>query len=182
MTTKAIRYRRKRSGQTDYKARRYLLSSRKFRIVIRRSLRHVQVQIIQYKPEGDRVLVSADSKELRKLGWNFGLKNTPACYLTGLLLAKKAKEKKLAEGVVDLGRYSTTRGNKLFAVVKGMADGGLQVPVPEKACPSKDRLEGKHIAGFVDKSVAQQFSTYKKNNISLTSIKEKVAEVVKKIQ
>jgi large subunit ribosomal protein L18 len=144
-SVRTIPFRRKREGKTDYRLRRKLLSSKNPRLVIRKSLRYITIQAIQYSPTGDIILVSASSKELAKLGWKFGTKNTAACYLTGLLLAKKAKEKKITTGNIDLGRYTTTKGNKLFAAIKGLVDGGLNVPASNKIFPAEERLNGSHI-------------------------------------
>jgi large subunit ribosomal protein L18 len=159
----SMRYRRQKSGKTDYHKRLRLLVSRKPRIVVRRSLRYITVQIVEYQPTGDKVLIAASSKELPKLGWKFGLKNTPASYLTGMLLAQKAKKKGLTQGTLDLGRYSTTKGNKLFACIKGLKDGGLQIKLDESILPSEDRICGKHIAEYAGAKNKEQFCKIKKN-------------------
>jgi len=69
------------------------------------------------------------------------LKSVPAGYLTGLLFAKK-----LAKGkhIVDLGMARTIGGSRVFAVVKGLVDGGVDINVDEKVFPAEDRLMGEH--------------------------------------
>lgn len=181
-TTYTVKYRRKREGKTDYKARRNLLASRKHRFVVRKSLKYITVQIVDYTPTGDNVLLSTSSKELVALGWKFGLKNTCAAYLTGLLAAKKAKDKKITTGVVDLGRQTTRKGSKLFAVIKGISEGGVDVGAAKKLAVTEDRIEGKHIASLKDKLGKDQFKNQNTSvKDSIQDISKAVAEVKKKI-
>ena len=142
-------FRRRREGKTDYKKRLKLLLSKKPRLVVRRSLKYIIAQIIEFDPKGDKTLVAASSKELKKLGWNFACDNLPAAYLTGLLIAKKAKGK-VKEAILDTGLYRSIKGNRIYAVVKGAIDGGLNVPVDEQMFPNEDRIRGKHIQKFKD--------------------------------
>ncbi len=145
---RTIPYRRKQEKRTDYLARRKLLTGARPRLVVRRSLRNISLQIVDYYPSGDRVLVSAHSRELIKFGWNGSRKNLPACYLTGLLLARKAKAKKIREVISDLGLYRIVHGSRLFAALKGVKDGSLAMPLGEKAAPKEERITGRHIRGF----------------------------------
>ena len=87
--TYSVQYRRKREGRTDYKKRMKLLLGQKPRIVLRKSLKHLRLQLIQFKPSGDEVIATANTSELAKFGWKGNTANTSAAYLTGLLLAKK---------------------------------------------------------------------------------------------
>ena len=57
-------FRRRFEGKTDYHKRLKLLKSRKLRVVVRTSNNHVRVQIVQSKLGGDKILISAFSKEL----------------------------------------------------------------------------------------------------------------------
>ncbi|HLC72065.1 MAG TPA: 50S ribosomal protein L18 [Candidatus Nanoarchaeia archaeon] len=137
---------RKRQGRTDYRARLALLKSRKPRFVVRRSLKNVLVQIIEYAPDGDKVLLTVSSKELQKdFGWDIARRNTPAAYLTGMLAGVKAKEKKLKDAILDLGLQKITKGSLIFAVVKGANDAGFTVPFNPETMPSEERIAGKHI-------------------------------------
>ena len=86
-------FRRRREGKTDYRNRLALLKSGKYRLVVRKSLKYITVQIIEYDEVGDRTVVSVSSKQLRTFGWQFSCDNIPAAYLTGILIAKKASDK-----------------------------------------------------------------------------------------
>lgn len=137
---------RKRQSKTDYRARLELLKSRKLRFVVRRSLKNVLVQIVEYVPDGDKIIVTASSKELQKhFGWDIARRNTPAAYLTGLLAGVKAKEKKVKEAILDMGVQKVMKGSLIFAAVKGANDAGFTVPCGKEAIPAEDRIVGKHI-------------------------------------
>ncbi|PWN23517.1 hypothetical protein BCV69DRAFT_279446 [Microstroma glucosiphilum] len=91
------KYRRRRSGHTDYQQRRALVSqaknkygSPKYRLVVRFSNKYVTCQIISSKIIGDFVLTQASSKELPRYGIKHGLSNWTAAYATGLLVARRA--------------------------------------------------------------------------------------------
>jgi len=173
-----VPYHRKKSGKTNYKKRLRLLLSEKLRLIIRRSNKNVLGQIVQYHPDGDKVLLTTTSQELTKLGWNYSRKNLPASYLTGLLLGKKAQEKKVKEAILDLGLQTSIGGGRLYAFLKGVIEGGVQVPHNEKILPSGDRLNGQHITQYVGKAQGNQFAQYKKQNQSIdktfTEIKQKI--------
>jgi large subunit ribosomal protein L18 len=144
--TYTVPYRRKREGRTDYHARMRLLKGQVPRLVVRKSLKHLRLQLVDYSPTGDNVLVEAHTAELTKSGWKGGTGGTPAAYLCGLLLAKKAKAAKIAQATPDLGRYLSVKGAVLYAALKGVVDGGLQVPLAPEVVPAEDRLSGKSIA------------------------------------
>lgn len=68
-----VKYRRRREGKTDYKARRILATSGRPRLVVRPSLRNIRVQLTSAELEGDHVEVSTSSHELvNKFGWKGG--------------------------------------------------------------------------------------------------------------
>jgi len=141
-----VKPRRHRNGRTDYRRRLSLLQSKKPRISIRKSLKYIRVQFIEYSSTGDKVLVSVISKDLmKKYHWKFSTSSTPAAYLTGLMAGQIAKEKGIKEGIFDIGRYPATPGSKLFATVKGVIDTGIVCPYNEKMFPSEERLIGKHL-------------------------------------
>jgi len=173
-------YRRKREGKTDYRARLMLLSSKKARLVIRKTNTKLLAQIIQYTPDGDKVLVGADTTLLRKQGWHFSLKNMPAAYLLGIAIAHKAKTHNIQEAIVDIGMERSIKGSRLYALVKGTLDGGLQVPCDVSVLPSQDRIEGKHISSYLETAGHHQFSQIKKNSAAGDLSKE-VAECKKKL-
>jgi len=141
-----VKPRRQRQGITDYRRRLALLKSGKTRIVVRKSLKSIQVQFVEYTPKGDKILVSTTSNELiKRYGWKYSAATTPAAYLTGLLAGKKAKEQGISEGILDIGRYTPTTGSKLFAVLKGASDAGISCPYDAIKSPKEDRLMGKHL-------------------------------------
>jgi len=138
-------YRRKREGKTDYNRRRRLLESRELRVVIRRSNRNLLLQVVKYEQNGDKVLVSVNTRELIKNGWKGARRNIPAAYLAGLLLAKKAKEQGIKKAILDVGVHTPVKGGVIYAALKGIIDGKMEVPHSEEVMPTKDRIEGKHI-------------------------------------
>jgi len=145
---KIVNYRRKREGRTDYKKRLRMLISGISRIVIRRTNKNIVVQIVDYSDKGDKVLVTANSSELKKLGWKHATANLPAAYLTGMLAAQKAKHKNIEKAIVDLGLQPPKAKSRIYAAVKGALDNGLNIPASEDAFPSADRISGKHIAAY----------------------------------
>ena len=101
---------------------------------------------------GDRVLSSAVSNELRKLGWELSTSNTPAAYLTGFLAGRRAIEKGVEEAVLDIGLHMPTRGSRVFASLKGLLDAGLRIPCGAEVFPSDERIRGEHIGDDVVKA------------------------------
>ncbi len=144
-------FKRRRLGKTDYQKRLRLLSSGKPRLVVRKSLKYITAQIIGFDKKGDKVLFGVTSKELKKFGWNLACDNLPAAYLTGLLVGKKALEKKINEVILDSGLYASTKGNRIYSLSKGAIDAGLKLPISEDILPSEDRIKGKHISETVEK-------------------------------
>jgi large subunit ribosomal protein L18 len=182
-----VGYRRKREGKTNYKKRLKLLLSSKARLVVRPSLRMISCQIVEYYPEGDKVIVSASSKELDKFGWKYSKGNISSAYLTGLILGKKAKAKKVKEAILDAGLFTLTKGSKIYACLKGVADSGVNVPYSAEVVPSEDRIKGKHVADYASKLKAdkgkyeKQFSENIKNNADPLKIVETFEKIKKNI-
>jgi large subunit ribosomal protein L18 len=144
-----VPFRRRREGRTDYRRRLALLKGRKPRVVVRRSLTNIRVQVVAYTEQGDRVLASADGRELAKLGLaGTSGKSTPAAYLTGLLAGQRAKAQGVTEAVLDLGRHHPAAGGRIFAALRGFTEAGVAVPHDEAALPGDERVTGAHIAGF----------------------------------
>ena len=150
-----VKLRRRREGKTDYRKRLTLLKSRKPRVVVRNSLSHVRVQFVDYGVGGDKIIVSAISKELpRDYKWKYSTSTTPAAYLTGLLAGKRALEKGIKEGVLDIGRSIPAKGSKNFAALKGVIDAGIEVPHDKEKLPSDDRISGKHLNKEIETTVS----------------------------
>jgi len=140
--------RRKREGITDYRLRLKLVKSGLPRVVVRRSNKYITIQIVESRLGGDRTLLTVTSKRLLSYGWKGGTKNIPAAYLTGLIAGKKAAELGVKKAIADIGRYSPVLGSRVFAAIKGVIDGGLEVPMSEEAAPTEERLRGEHIAAY----------------------------------
>ncbi|MBI2135638.1 50S ribosomal protein L18 [Candidatus Woesearchaeota archaeon] len=181
-------YRRKRSGKTNYKKRLKLLFSLKPRLVVRKSLKSTMVQLVEYNADGDKILATACSKDLTKLGWKGNTSNLSSAYLTGLLLGQKAKKAKVTEAILDIGLNTPVKGSRLFASVKGVIDSGLKVPSGNEIFPSKDRIEGRHIVNYalhLQKSDMQkyekQFSLYLKQGLKPETLVNHFAEIKNKI-
>ena len=175
--------RRRREGKTDYKARKALVLSGKPRLVARCSLKNVTAQIVAAKPYGDEVLASAHSRELKKkYGWKAPTGNIPVAYLTGLLCGLKAKTKGVEEAILDIGLIAPTKGAKVFAVLSGVLDAGVDVPHTEEKIV-EERTEGAHIAEY-GKSLgpgteiySAKFSKYLEQKISPEKLPEHFAKV-----
>ena len=141
--------RRKRLGKTDYRKRLKLLKSGKLRLVIRRSNKNVLMQIVEYMPNGDKIMISAYSNELKKFGWEGANGNISSAYLTGLLLGRKSSKANIKGVILDIGLQNAVHGSVLYAGLKGAVEGGLKVPCSETIFPSEDRIMGKHIANNI---------------------------------
>ncbi|GMI45520.1 hypothetical protein TrCOL_g4835 [Triparma columacea] len=105
-----VKYRRRREGKTDYRARKRLCAqdknkyqSPKYRFIVRFTNTKVICQIASALIDGDRILCHAESTELARYGLECGLKNYSAAYCTGLLCARRMLQK--------VGLDSTYEGN-----------------------------------------------------------------------
>ncbi len=175
-------YRRKREGRTNYRLRLKILSSRKNRVVVRKSLNNVQIQIIKLNILGDNVLISASSRELIKYGWKAHKGNLSSAYLVGFLCGLKAKKSKLDSGVLDLGMYRAVEKSIFFSAVKGLLDAGFKMNVNEKVIPNNDRIFGKHIENYAKmikekEYYKRQFSNYLKNGLNPEEFSKHVQSV-----
>ncbi|KAK6937924.1 Ribosomal protein L5 eukaryotic/L18 archaeal, partial [Dillenia turbinata] len=91
-----VKYKRRREGKTDYRARIRLINqdknkynTPKYRFVVRFSNKDIVAQITSASIAGDMVLAAAYSHELPRYGLEVGLTNYAAAYCTGLLLARR---------------------------------------------------------------------------------------------
>lgn len=193
-------------------------------LVVRITNRDVIAQIIYSKIDGDVVRAAAYSHELPGFGLKVGLTNYAACYATGLLLARRIlKQLKLdtlyegqkeADGEVynveeneegpapfraylDIGLARATTGARIFGVLKGAVDGGLDVPHSNKRFPGYDNdsseydadmhrsmIYAQHVKEYMEHLLEQdedmykkQFATYVANDIDPDSIEETIEEV-----
>jgi large subunit ribosomal protein L5e len=177
-------------------------NSHKYRLVVRITNRDVITQIVFAEIEGDKVLTAAYAHELKKYGLSTGLTNYASAYATGLLLARRHLTKiglsETYEGVakptgedyvveaveegrrpfsalLDVGLARTTTGARIFAVLKGATDGGLDVPHSEKRFAGYDEekkslkadvlrkyIFGGHVADYMTKLQESDENRYKK--------------------
>ncbi|HLC00205.1 MAG TPA: 50S ribosomal protein L18 [Candidatus Bathyarchaeia archaeon] len=178
-----VQVRRRREGKTDYRARKALVVSGLPRLVARSTLKNISAQIVVAKPGGDEVMVAAHSGELRKTyGWKAPTGNVPSAYLTGLLCGLKAKKEGVTEAVLDIGLTAPTKGSRLFAVLNGALDAGMEVPHDDSKLVN-DRAKGEHIAkygktlGAGTEEYAGKFSKYLGQELSPEKIPEYFSKV-----
>jgi len=195
-------YARKRLTQQD----KNKYNTPKFRLVVRKTNKDIICQIAFATIKNDCILTAAYSHELPKFGVKAGLTNYSAAYATGLLVARRALTKlglndKYAgltkneaigkfyvvqeiEGerrpfyvILDVGLNRTTTGAKIFAALKGAADGGINIPHSNsmKQFPGYNKESGKfdsrvlrkyifggHVADYMKKLKEQDHEAYKK--------------------
>jgi large subunit ribosomal protein L18 len=175
--------RRRRTGVTNYNKRIALLKSGLPRVVVRKSNRAVRLQIIEYVLTGDKVIATANSKELIEFGWRPRC-NIPTAYLTGMLLARKAKKTTKGSVIPDIGLYRPVKSSVAFAAIKGCMDNGLKIPGSIEV--DKAKISGKAIKDYAQKlsaagSKRPQFARYAKENFDVSKIDETFEAVRKKI-
>ncbi|BDR93166.1 50S ribosomal protein L18 [Vulcanisaeta souniana] len=156
-----VKFRRRREGKTNYYRRREMIKSGLPRLVVRRTNRYIIAQVVVPRVMGDEVIVSATSKELPGFGWKGGLKDTPSAYLVGLIIGYKALLKGIKKVILDIGLHRPIKGTRIFTVLKGAIDAGLEVPHSEDILPEDDRAEGKHIAEYAEKLKGENEDLYK---------------------
>lgn len=149
-----------REGKTDYRKRKAILVGRHVFASIRISNENVIVQITKAEVKGDRVLVSAHSRELLKYGWRGSRKSMPACYLVGLLAGKKAKTKGIDSCIIYTGLRGFT--SRIAACTKGLIDAGLKIPVDDDSLPNEDMIMGRHIVDYANLLKSHDTNVYNK--------------------
>jgi large subunit ribosomal protein L18 len=163
-----VPFRRRREGKTDYYQRTRLVVADVPRMVVRKTNRHIIIQLVTAEMEGDKTLVAANSAELEKYGYKGSTSNTPAAYLTGMLFAAKAKKAQYDSAILDIGLNRATPGARVFAALKGAVEAGLEIPHGEEIFPSDERVRGAHIAA------------YNKDAGDIVGVVEQVAAAIKK--
>lgn len=189
--------------------------------------RDIICQIVAAKLTGDEVLTAAYAHELPKFGIKRGLTNFASAYCVGLLCARRhltklgldetyvgkeevdgemyeveeEEDKRPFTAVLDIGLVATTTGNKVFAVMKGAVDGGINIPHNEKRFPAytkeegfdpeilKSRILGNHISEYMEylqeedeDKYQSAFSGYIRDGIDADSIEDMYIEAHKKIR
>jgi large subunit ribosomal protein L5e len=195
----------------------------KYRLIVRFTNKDIVAQIAYARIEGDVIVCAAYSHELPRYGVKVGLTNYAAAYCTGLLLARRLLQKfkldtiyqgctQVTGGVfnvedvddgpgafrafLDVGLARTTTGARVFGVMKGAVDGGIDIPHSTKRFPgfdseSKDfnaethrkHIMGTHVADYMtqlmdddEEAYKRQFSQY----IKLGIVPEQVENIYKK--
>ncbi len=143
-----VPFRRRKEGRTNYYARMKLVVAARPRMVVRKSNRHIIVQLVTADPAGDRTLVSATSGDLARYGYTGSTSSTPAAYLTGALFAVRALNANQESAVLDIGLHRASKGARVFAALKGAVTAGLDVPHSAGIFPDDERVKGAHIAAF----------------------------------
>lgn len=156
-----VPFRRRREGKTDYHQRLRLLISKRPRIVARRSLRHMRLQLVTPKPEGDITLVSTESGELAKYGYAGPTGNTPSAYLTGLLFGYRAQKEGFDDAILDMGLQVSSKGCRVYAALKGIVDSGFEIPHNPEIFPEDSRITGQEIKTYSGTDIPAMFETTK---------------------
>jgi large subunit ribosomal protein L18 len=158
-----------REDKTNYRKRSAILIGRQLFVTVKISDQNVAGQVLRPTPTGDIVIVSAHSRELAEHGWKGGFNNLPACYLTGMLLGKKALEKEVSSAVLYIGKNHFT--SRVAACMKGIVDAGVRMPFSEESLPDEARISGHHIADYSnilkenEKEYNSRFSAILKNGL-----------------
>jgi len=143
----------------------------KYRFVVRRTNQDIICQIFSADLNHDVCLASAYAHELRRYGVEFGLTNWAAFYAVGLLLARRVNKKFNLDyeghseitgedyhvepnfgaaapfrALLDVGLIRTTTGARVFGALKGMCDGGVDVPHNDRRFPGSKK-EGEEFKG-----------------------------------
>ncbi|MGI6016041.1 MAG: 50S ribosomal protein L18 [Methanothrix sp.] len=153
--------RRRKEGKTDYHIRYKLLLSRRPRVVVRKSNASTTLQLVVAELEGDKTLLTVNSRELRDFGFSSAVGNLPAAYLTGLLFGKRMLALGAEGGIADIGLHASTKGNRIYAAIKGVVDVGVDVPHSPEIFPDEERIRGEHIKSHTGNEIVAQFEAAK---------------------
>jgi len=172
----------------------------KYRFVVRITNYDIIAQIVYSKIVGDVVVCAAYAHELPRFGLKAGLTNYSAAYCTGLLCARRLLNKLNIESkfegrteinaddfeyesgprpftaFLDVGLRRTTTGSRIFAVVKGACDGGVNVPHSNRRYVGfdsekgelnletfKKHITGKHVVEYMKKMKGDDEEKYQKH-------------------
>ncbi|MFX1250460.1 MAG: 50S ribosomal protein L18 [Promethearchaeota archaeon] len=156
-----VAFRRRREGKTNYHLRRKLTLNKHPRLITRPSNKHILAQVAYVELKGDKVLVSAHSKELNKYGWKGSCGNVSAAYLVGLIIGSKAKKRKIPSAILDIGLSVPVYGSRIFAMLRGAVEAGLDVPHSDVVFPSDERIIGQHISAHAAQLKSEDENRYK---------------------
>tara|TARA_Y100000310_G_scaffold242508_1_gene246667 strand:+ start:213 stop:701 length:489 start_codon:yes stop_codon:yes gene_type:complete len=146
---------RKRERKTSYSKRFGFLKSGLSRVVVRRTNNYLNVQLVESDEAKDKVILSVSSRDLLKEGWpkekKGSLKSVSAGYLTGYLAGKKILEKEKGKVILDIGLQRNKAHGRLYAVLKGLVDAGVDIAHDASVFPKDERVEGKHLKDMESK-------------------------------
>lgn len=186
MNMKAIKFRRRREALTDYKKRFRLVKSGIDRIVVRKTNKRIIAHAVKYTEKGDQTVAFADSNELRKLNWPSNA-NRGTAYLTGMLLAKKLKEKgSSSEYILDIGITSPVKNSIPFVFAKGCVDAGVKMrgtfDMDSNIYDYSDTKYVQELKGKEPDAYKRQFSGLLEKKIEPEQMQKLFAEVKAKIK
>jgi len=149
--------RRRLEARTDYKARFELLKSGKTRLVVRKTNKFILAQFVTSENAQDKVITGFTSKDLLQKGWpkekEGSLKSLQAAYLTGFMIGKKM-DGKVKEALFDMGMQRNVHKSRLYAVLKGAIDAGINIPHDSKALPTeKEFAKNKELHSLMQKLI-----------------------------
>ncbi len=156
-----VPFRRRREGRTNYHVRYKMILSKKPRVVVRKSNASTTLQLVMAEQKGDKTLLTVNSRELKNFGFTSSLSNLPAAYLTGLIFGKKMLALGVDEGIADIGLHASTKGNRIYAAIKGVVDAGVNVPHGSEILPDDGRIRGEHIKKHTGVDIVAQFEAAK---------------------
>lgn len=174
----------------------------KYRMIVRFTNKDITCQVAYARIEGDHIISAAYAHELPRYGVKVGLTNYAAGYCTGLLLARRLLNKLKLDSIyqgndevtgdeyyvedvdgqpgafrcyLDVGLARTTTGARIFGVLKGAADGGLDIPHSTRRFPGydaessqfnaevhRDHIFGKHVSDYMSMLAEDDEDAYKR--------------------
>jgi large subunit ribosomal protein L18 len=174
MSLRTIR-RRRRECKTDYGLRMGLLKSSLPRVIIRKTNKYFIIQVVESSEAQDKITFGITSKALLDYGWDEkssgSLKSISAGYLTGILAAKKIGN---GEFIIDLGMAINHKGGRMFSIIAGLIDGGLNIRANPKVLPSKERLMGEHLDEKLKDMIVKVKAKVESASGEVTSDKKKI--------
>ena len=158
-----VAFRRRREGKTNFSRRLKLIKSRRNRLVIRCTLKHISVQVSESQIKGDKTLVYAYSKQLiKEFGWLQSTSNLPAAYLTGYLAGLRAKKINIEDAILDVGIL--VHNERVKAAFLGFLEAGIEVPHDSEWFSEalKERINGSHIQNYAQTLQKEDKDKYRK--------------------
>lgn len=140
-----VPFKRRMKRKTDYDSRERMLVGNVPRMVVRKTNRYMLVQFVESKAAQDKVLSTTLSRELCDFGYPkaYSVKNLAGAYLTGFLAASKVL-KSVKKAILDIGMLKSSKGNRLYATLKGAVDAGMDVPHSEDMLPKMEMIKKKN--------------------------------------